>query len=385
LKSKTEFKNQTNGKVRVDTYFPIGKLTAKSVNSKVYHKAPHHTTDAGLCPGALRILFYVLAAIITMLKILPFLLLFFAGFFLGCNNTRQESIESQTINSDKGISPDTLNLIYDGPTGFTLEYFSSPLIKSNHISSCEIVDSDSSSKMVTRKITFDRNGNIIKDDNNYFQYWFEGTVRGSYSYFYNSSNNLIKMIGITEENSKDSVMTVNNYNQRGQLYSRDRYEFAKKLKPGADRHLPSPEDFEKYPTWNELETYKFSYSPNTVIIETFYEGKITEKEKYVLQFDSLNRLQTTTKYRDTSFVEATRYIYEPNSIVGNLRRKVNDGTDWTYNSKIIIDSNGNQIEKILLNDDGSEKVKMTTTYNEDGTIGRIKYNNSLQFFKYTFY
>jgi hypothetical protein len=64
LKSKTEFKNQTNGKVRVDTYFPIGKLTAKSVNSKVYHKAPQQTTDAGLYPGALRILFYVLCVML---------------------------------------------------------------------------------------------------------------------------------------------------------------------------------------------------------------------------------------------------------------------------------------------------------------------------------
>jgi hypothetical protein len=320
-----------------------------------------------------------------MPKILPFSLLFFAVFLWGCNNTRQGSFESQTINSDKGVSRDTLNLIYDGPKGFTLEYFSSPIIKSNQISSCEIVDSDSTSKRVTRKITFDRNGNMIKDDNNYFQYWFEGTVRGSYSYFYDSSNNLIKMIGITEENSKDSVMTINNYNQRGQLYSRDRYEFAKKLKPGADRHLPSPEDFEKYPTWNKLETYKFSYFLDTVTIETIYEGKITEKEKYALQFDSLNRLQTTTKYRDTSFVEVTRYIYEPNIIIGNLKRQMNDGAYWKYNSKIIIDSKGNQIEKILLNDDGSEEVKMTTTYNADGTIHSIKYNNSMQAFKYSYY
>lgn len=320
-----------------------------------------------------------------MPKTLLLLLFFFIGLLLGCNDTRQGSFESQTINSDNGVSPDTLNLIYDGPKGFTLEYFSSQIIKTNHISSCEIIDNDSSSNMVTRKIKFDRNGNIIKDDNNYFQYWFEGTVRGSYSYSYDSSNNLIKMIGITEENSKDSVMTINNYNRRGQLYSRDRYEFAKRLKPGADGHLPSPEDFEKYPTWNKLETYKFSYSPNTVIVETIYEGKITEKEKYVLEFDSLNRLQTTTKYRDTSFVEVTRYIYEPNIIIGNLKRKMNDGADWKYNSKIIIDSKGNQIEKILLNDDGSEKVKMTTTYNADGTIHSIKYNNSMQAFKYSYY
>jgi hypothetical protein len=326
----------------------------------------------------------VLAAIITMPKILFLLLFLFAGFIFGCDDPKRGSFESQTINSDKAVSLDTLNLIYDGPKGFTLEYFPSSIIKLNHISSCEIVDNDSS-KMVRRKVTFAHNGNLIKDDNNYFHYWFEGTVRGSYSYSYDTSNNLIKMIGITKENSKDSVMTINNYNQRGQLYSRNRYEFAKKLKPGADRHLPSPEDFEKYPTWNKLETYKFSYSPNTVIVETIYEGKTTEKEKYVLQFDSLNRLQTTTKYRDTSFVEVTRYTYEPKSIIGNLKRKMNDGTDWTYNTKIIIDSKSNQLEKILLNDDNSEKVKMTTTYNLDGTINSIRYNNSLQTFRYSYY
>jgi len=320
-----------------------------------------------------------------MPKTLLLLLIFFTGFLLSCNDTEQELFESQTINSDNGVSPDTLDLIYDGPKGFTLSYFPRDVIQSNHINSCEIVDSDSSSKMVTRKIIFDRNGNIIKDDNNYFQYWFNGTVRGSYSYSYDSANNLLKMIGIPEENNKDSVMTINNYNQRGQLYSRDRYEFAKKLKPGADRHLPSPEDFEKYPTWNKLETHKFSYSPNAVIIEIIYEGKITEKERHVLQIDSLNRLKTTTKYRDTSFVEVTQYTYEPNSIIGNLRRKMNDGTNWTYNSKIIIDGKGNQTEKIVFNDDGSEKVKMTTTYNADGTINSIKYNNSLQTFKYTYY
>lgn len=321
-----------------------------------------------------------------MPKILLLLLIFFIGFLSGCNDTRQGSFESHTINSDNGVSPDTLDLIYDGPKGFTLEYFSNAIIKSNHISSCEIVDSDSSSTKVTRKVRFDRNGNIIKDENNYFQYWFEGTVRGSYTYTYDSSNNLLKMIGVPEENSKDSIMTINNYNQRGQLYSRDRYEFAKKLKSGADRHLPSPEDFEKYPTWNKLETYKFSYSPNTVTIETIYDGKITEKEMYVLQFDSLNRLQTTTKYRDTSFVEVTRYTYEPKSIIGNLKRKMNDGTDWTYNSKIIIDDKGgDQIEKMVFNDDGTEKVKMATTYNADGTLHSIKYNNSMQTFKYSYY
>jgi hypothetical protein len=68
LKNKTEFKKQTNGKDKVDTYFPISKLTAKSVNPKVYHNAPQHTFNAGLYQGALRILFYLLPA--SLLRLL---------------------------------------------------------------------------------------------------------------------------------------------------------------------------------------------------------------------------------------------------------------------------------------------------------------------------
>jgi len=42
-KRKKELKNQTSGKDKVDTYFPIGNSTAKSVNPKVYHNAPQKT------------------------------------------------------------------------------------------------------------------------------------------------------------------------------------------------------------------------------------------------------------------------------------------------------------------------------------------------------
>jgi hypothetical protein len=314
----------------------------------------------------------------------PLFSLLFVLLF-GCNNNKQEKPASQTINSSDGVTLDTLDLIYDGPKGFTLVYFPREVIQSAHISTCEIVDRDSSSEMITRKILFDRNGNIIKDDNNYFQYWFNGTVRGSYKYYHDSSNNLLKMLGIPQEDSKDSVMTINNYNQKGLLYSRDRYEFAKKLKPGADRHLPGPNDFEKYPTWNKLETYKFSYSPNTVIIETIYEGKTTDKEKYILQFDLLNRLQTITNYRDTSFVEVTHYTYDSKGITGNLSRRMNDDKEWTYNSKAVLNDKKKQTEKILFKDDGTDDVKMVTTYNSDGTISSIKYHNSTQTFKYTSY
>jgi len=63
---KTELKNQTSGKHKVDTYFPISKLTAKSVNPKVYHNAPAKLIIIrGLYQGALRILFYLLYAFLS--------------------------------------------------------------------------------------------------------------------------------------------------------------------------------------------------------------------------------------------------------------------------------------------------------------------------------
>jgi hypothetical protein len=41
--------------------YPIANITATSVNSKVYRKAPQDNFNAGLYQGAFRILFYVLA------------------------------------------------------------------------------------------------------------------------------------------------------------------------------------------------------------------------------------------------------------------------------------------------------------------------------------
>ncbi len=52
-KTKTIFKKQTNGKDKVDTYFPISRLTAKSVNPKVYRKAPQAIFKCGALMGGL--------------------------------------------------------------------------------------------------------------------------------------------------------------------------------------------------------------------------------------------------------------------------------------------------------------------------------------------
>ena len=64
---------------------------------------------------------------------------------------------------------------------------------------------------------------------------------------------------------------------------------------------------------------------------------------------------------------------------------MNNGTDWAYKSKAVLNEKGNLIEKIVFNDDGSEKVKMIVSYNSDGTIKNINYNNTIQEFKYSYY
>ncbi len=306
------------------------------------------------------------------------------NFLLGCSDNKGAYVASETINSNQGILLDTLNFVYDGPENFTLDYFPKAAIRKSKVKECEITERDTTSVRSARKIRFDQNGNIIKDENNFFSHWFEGTVRGTYDYKYNGDRKL-KMIGIPEENSKDSIMTVWNYNTQGLLYSRGAYQFAKRLKPGADRHLPNPSDYEKYPTWNKQATYQFSFALDTLTIETLVEGKTVEKEKYQLQFDSLKRLKTVSKFENGSLVETTNYAYEPNSITGLIQRTMNDGTNWTYKSKAALNDKGKQIEKIVFNDNGTEKVKMIVVYNDDGTIKSIKYNNTIQEFKYSYY
>ena len=59
LENSKQIKNQINQKEKVDTFLPIGKLTATSVNPKVSAKPPHQLSDMRLYQGALRILFFL--------------------------------------------------------------------------------------------------------------------------------------------------------------------------------------------------------------------------------------------------------------------------------------------------------------------------------------
>lgn len=301
-----------------------------------------------------------------------------------CTDNKRTHIASDNINSEQGISLDTLSLIYDGPENFTLDYFPKAAIRKGKVKECIIIESDSARNRIAKKVQFDKNGNSIRDENNFFSFWFEGTVRGTYDYRYNGDRKL-KMIGIPEEDSQDSVMTVWKYNTQGLLYSRDAYQFAKRLKPGVDRHLPNPGDYEKYPTWNKQEAYQFLFSKDTVMIEILVEDKLVNKEKYQLLFDSLKRLKTVKKFENGSLVETISYAYEPNSITGFIQRTMNDGTKWTNKSKVILNDKGKQIERIVFNEDGTEKVKMIVAYNENGTIKNIKYGDTIQKFEYSYY
>lgn len=298
----------------------------------------------------------ILLAVIMNLPKFNLLFLFLSlNVLVCCSDNKGTYVVSQTVNSNQGILLDTLDLIYDGPQNFTLNYFPKATVQAARVKACEITQRDSTSNRAARKIQFDQNGNIIKDENDFFFFWFEGTVRGTYDYKYNGDRKL-KMIGIPEEDSKDSIMTVWNYNTQGLLYSRDAYQFAKRLKPGADKHLPKSSDYEKYPTWNKQGTYQFSFALDTITIETLAEDKSVNKEKYQLLFNSLKKLKAVNKFRNGSLVETINYTYEPNSITGFIQRTMNDGTKWMYKSKAILNNKGKQVEKVVFNDDGTEKV-----------------------------
>ena len=314
-----------------------------------------------------------------------FLLLLPLHLLLSCNDNKQTQFSSQKINSNEGIDVNTLDFIYDGPKGFTLEYFPRNTIRLARIEKCEITEQGSTSRRITRNLHFDKNGNIVKDENNFFSYWFEGTVRGKYNYQYDEAGRKLIMKGIPQQDSKDSIMTIWNYTKTGLLFSRDAYKFAKMLKPGADRHLSNPKDFEKYPTWNKTESYKFSQRPNSISIEIFVDKKSVNKENYQLLFDTSKKLKTVKKFENDSLVETTDYTYEPNSILGFINRKMSDGKEWTYKSKAVFNDKENLTEKIVFNNDGYEKVKMIVSYNTDGTIKTINYNNTIQEFKYTYF
>lgn len=90
-----------------------------------------------------------------------FLLLLSHNLLLCCKGNKRTQFVSQTINSNEGVSLDTLNFIYDGPKEFTLEYFPRKVISSARNKGCKITEQDSTSKRVARNVQFDKSGDII--------------------------------------------------------------------------------------------------------------------------------------------------------------------------------------------------------------------------------
>lgn len=301
-----------------------------------------------------------------------------------CSDNESISYETKTVNSNQGIAFDTLDFIYKGPEKFSLDYFPKIAISTAKVRECEIIQIDTTDRRVARKVQFDQNGNITIDENNFFFNWENGTIRGSYFYQY-KDDKIIKMKGIPEEDSKDSILTIWNYNKHGLLYSKDIYEYAKKLKPDADNHLPSLNDYEKYPTWNKKETNRFLFNGNTVTIETLVEKKLLFNERYKLLFDSLKRLKTVIKFRNDSQKETIEYTYDLKSITMVSEMNMNDGSKSIYKSKAVFNDTGEQIEKVFFNKDGTEKAKMIVYFNKNRTISSIQYNNVKQDFKYSYY
>ena len=302
---------------------------------------------------------------------------------IGCDSKNVTHFQSKLINSPFGVSIDSLTLIYEGPEGYSLDYFPKEAIRSAGVRACHIIDS--SLDRLERNITFDRNGNIILDENDFFQYWFKGTAQGTYTYYYDSLDHLIMMKGASIEESLDSLMTIYNYNSKGLLHSEDRYEFKKRLKPGADRHLPSPSDFEKHPTWHKAKTITFCSKGNTITITTAIDKKTKETERHDLVFDPTGHFVTDIEFRDTTLVEITKYKYDTNTITGFSEMHLFQGNKSTYISKAVLDNRKRQVEKERLLENGEARPKMVVEYEKNGTISRIRYGGSCQIFKYYYF
>ena len=134
--------------------------------------------------------------------------------------------------------------------------------------------------------------------------------------------------------------------------------------------------------WEKKKTYVFTVTLDTVIIEAILKNETVSIEKYQLVFDDLKRLTSVYTFKNGILIETTTYTYGPNSITGFIERTMAQGVKWTYRSKAVLNSKGDQIEKVILSDDGTEEDKMIVAYNDDRTIRSIKYGKTIQDFTY---
>jgi hypothetical protein len=311
-----------------------------------------------------------------------FYLCLFIVLFCSCDNRRTSPTASHDGVTGHGVPADIFELVYDGPRGFTLDYLPKEAIQLSGIRDCEVIEQHDSLKRVAKNVRFDNKGNIISEQNHHFSLWFTGTFQGLYNYKYDSAGRLIEKKGFDYQGSRDTVMTMWTYNGEGLLQSRDHYEYSRKLKPGADRHLPSPNSYEPHRTWHQTCGYKYLWEQDSLIVLSFMDGKQINRESNYLFFDDLGRLKSIRKYWSYKLAETTTYEFKNSSISGRSERENDDGTIWAYRSMAVLDNKGRQVEKIVFNDDGSERAKISVAYNQDGTISEIRHAKTIQKFFY---
>ena len=285
----------------------------------------------------------------------------------------------------QGISLEYLDLINKGPKRTSLEYFQTDVIRTNGIRECRIYERHAGSDpRISKELHFDLGGNLVAVTNNYFSDWEHGTDRGTYVYLYDDSKRLRELKGISTEDSKDSVRTVLTYLPSGLVHSRDTYEFSKKLKPGADNHLPKSDNFESVPTWALKRSSKFWSDSSRVLVRTVEDGDFVSIDEYHLKFDSLNRVEVIRKIAD-QLVETTSYSYQKNTIQKTLIRESKDENKSIFHVKATLDLDGSVIQRVNLNDNGDISSTLTIAYNENGTIAAIKRGDTVQRFEYVHY
>ena len=167
----------------------------------------------------------------------------------------------------------------------------------------------------------------------------------------------------------------------GLVLSRDTYEFSKKLKPGADHHLPKLDDFESVPTWALKRYSKFWSDSSRGLVRTVEDGDFVSIDEYHLKFDSLNRVEVIRKIAN-QLIETISYSYQKNTIQKTLIRESKDENKSIFHVKVTLDLDGSVIQRVNLNDNGDISSTLTIAYNENGTIAAIKRGDTVQRFEY---
>jgi hypothetical protein len=107
-------------------------------------------------------------------------------------------------------------------------------------------------------------------------------------------------------------------------------------------------------------------------------------DAYQLKFDSLNRIEGTKKI-DNQLIETRSYFYDENAIQETVIRERKGKEKSIFHVRVTLDENGDVVERVNLNGHGEVSSTVIITYNENGTIWRIRKGNTVQRFEYINY